>query len=199
MARGYFTQGQGNPDESRASRYILKDYVSAKLLYSHPPPGLDADEFNAETRELVTEALARTRGGKRAPVNRVGKKSHTFIPEVYSEGEDAAHENGDMAALVSTKRPQQSTRANALDKNFFLNSGVSSRMFINGANAPSNSASISRGAMYAYQNRLDENGKKLSGRKMRELESIGAITASSSKKHNKANKRTKARSGGGYE
>lgn len=106
-----------------------------------------------------------------------------------------------MSALASSAkvpRPQQSTRANALDKNFFLSSGVSSRMFVNGANAQNN-GQISRGAMYAYQNRLDENGKKLSGRKMRELEAIGAVAASSSKKHNKANKRAKARSGGGYE
>lgn len=168
---------------------------------------MDADEFNAETRDLVKEALVRKRGGKRAPANRVGKKSATFIPELPSEDEEEEQaqiegEQGDMAALASstrTSRPQQSTRANALDKNFFLNNGVSSRMFVNGGNATATNASVSRGAMYAYQNRLDENGKKLSGRKIRELESIGAIAASSSKKHNKANKRAKARSGGGYD
>lgn len=37
-SRGYMTQGFGSADESRASRYILKDYVNGKLLYIDPPP-----------------------------------------------------------------------------------------------------------------------------------------------------------------
>ncbi|KAH8835699.1 hypothetical protein DL96DRAFT_1666368 [Flagelloscypha sp. PMI_526] len=49
VARGYMRAGQGNPDEARASRYILKDYVNAKLLYCHPPPGKSDSEFNEET------------------------------------------------------------------------------------------------------------------------------------------------------
>ncbi|KAM0273234.1 hypothetical protein ACHAQH_008370 [Verticillium albo-atrum] len=48
-ARGFQTQGLGQPDESRAARYILKDYVSGKLLYCEPPPNtVDPKEFNAE-------------------------------------------------------------------------------------------------------------------------------------------------------
>ncbi|KUI71784.1 Large subunit GTPase 1 [Cytospora mali] len=48
-ARGFATSGQGNPDESRAARYILKDYVNGKLLWVEPPPGdFDAKEFNSE-------------------------------------------------------------------------------------------------------------------------------------------------------
>ncbi|WYZ38813.1 hypothetical protein EsH8_III_000727 [Colletotrichum jinshuiense] len=48
-ARGFTTQGLGQPDESRASRYILKDYVNGKLLYCEPPPGtIDGPEFNSE-------------------------------------------------------------------------------------------------------------------------------------------------------
>ncbi|SCU84097.1 LAME_0C08218g1_1 [Lachancea meyersii CBS 8951] len=56
-ARGYMTQGFGAADESRASRYILKDYVNSKLLYVNPPPHLEDDapftkeeceEFNKE-------------------------------------------------------------------------------------------------------------------------------------------------------
>lgn len=49
-ARGFHTQGLGQPDESRAARYVLKDYVAGKLLYVEPPPEMDIDpsEFNAE-------------------------------------------------------------------------------------------------------------------------------------------------------
>jgi large subunit GTPase 1 len=55
-ARGFATTGQGQPDESRAARYVLKDYVNGKLLYCHPPPHdpeLDGAEFNAELYDFA--------------------------------------------------------------------------------------------------------------------------------------------------
>ncbi|TVY40457.1 Large subunit GTPase [Lachnellula occidentalis] len=52
-ARGFTRTGQGQPDESRAARFILKDYVKGKLLFCAPPPGdIDPLEFN---RELYDE------------------------------------------------------------------------------------------------------------------------------------------------
>lgn len=65
-ARGYMTQGFGSADESRASRYILKDYVNGKLLYINPPPKkledgtydmpslLEARDYNKELYTLHT-------------------------------------------------------------------------------------------------------------------------------------------------
>ena len=49
-ARGFTKTGQGQPDESRAARYILKDYVNGKLLFVAPPPGIGIDplDFNRE-------------------------------------------------------------------------------------------------------------------------------------------------------
>lgn len=44
-ARGFTRTGQGQPDESRAARYILKDYVNGKLLFCQPPP-VDIDPFD---------------------------------------------------------------------------------------------------------------------------------------------------------
>ena len=55
VARGFAKTGQGQPDESRAARYILKDYVSGKLLFCKPPPNdppIDAREFNRELYDL---------------------------------------------------------------------------------------------------------------------------------------------------
>ncbi|OBT67328.1 hypothetical protein VE03_02700 [Pseudogymnoascus sp. 23342-1-I1] len=52
-ARGFTRTGQGQPDESRAARYVLKDYVSGKILFCMPPPGdIDPHDFN---RELYDE------------------------------------------------------------------------------------------------------------------------------------------------
>ena len=43
--RGYMAS-HGSVDEPRSSRYLLKDYVSGKLLYCHPPQGITSAEFN---------------------------------------------------------------------------------------------------------------------------------------------------------
>lgn len=37
---------RGQPDQSRSARYVLKDYVTGKLLYCHTPPGYDQEEFH---------------------------------------------------------------------------------------------------------------------------------------------------------
>lgn len=58
IARGYVRQGQGNPDESRAARYVLKDYNNARLLFAHPPPGIDPDQFNAAQRDALRAQYA---------------------------------------------------------------------------------------------------------------------------------------------
>lgn len=54
-ARGFTKTGLGQPDESRAARYILKDYVSGKLLFCHPPPNdspINPREFNRDLYDL---------------------------------------------------------------------------------------------------------------------------------------------------
>ncbi|XP_053683897.1 large subunit GTPase 1 homolog [Sabethes cyaneus] len=43
--RGYMT-ANGQPDQSRGSRYVLKDFVNGKLLYCCAPPGIDQKEFH---------------------------------------------------------------------------------------------------------------------------------------------------------
>nr|XP_029720933.1 large subunit GTPase 1 homolog [Aedes albopictus] len=43
--RGYMT-ANGQPDQSRGSRYVLKDFVNGKLLYCHAPPNVDQKEFH---------------------------------------------------------------------------------------------------------------------------------------------------------
>lgn len=49
VSRGYTKSSEGNPDEARAARYILKDFVKGKLLYNVPPPGFgDPLSFNEE-------------------------------------------------------------------------------------------------------------------------------------------------------
>jgi large subunit GTPase 1 len=67
--RGFMKAGHGTPDESRAARLILKDYVNGKLLYCHPPPHpsssssskpsptLDSVHFNAASYDRQFNVL----------------------------------------------------------------------------------------------------------------------------------------------
>ncbi|VDM17923.1 unnamed protein product [Hydatigera taeniaeformis] len=40
-----FMSAKGNPHYDRAARIILKDYVKGRLRYCHPPPGIDATDY----------------------------------------------------------------------------------------------------------------------------------------------------------
>ncbi|KAF7339797.1 Large subunit GTPase 1 [Mycena venus] len=142
IGRGYTRSGQGNPDEARAARYIMKDYVNAKLLYCHPPPGIPEGEFNKRTHEL---AMLRFADKKRAPVTRVGKGADTFVPSNVSGNETAGQPQG--------------LKSRALDQNFFENnSTLSSRPFIQGS-GQLDGKTFSRSRTYPHQNAVADDGR----------------------------------------
>ena len=152
----------GMPDTSRAARYILKDYVNAKLLFAHAPPGIDSDEYMSTSRaktlaQLEAEYLA---GRKRAPVTHVGKNADTFVApagsNLASDMTDIVSSNPEVVAsetsqpgTSSIKQRQltsQSVRANAasapgrtglqkaeaLDGVFFSEAGPAPRPVVKG-------------------------------------------------------------------
>lgn len=49
--RGFMTS-HGQPDQPRSARYILKDYVNGKLLYCHPPPHINAEDFQPQHKKF---------------------------------------------------------------------------------------------------------------------------------------------------
>lgn len=181
VARGFSRAGQGTPDEARASRYILKDYVNAKLLYCHPPPDVESDSFNEETRALSLERVA---GKKRAPVTRVGKDAITFIPT----GNPTSSNGTEGSVIQGTGR-----RSNALDQDFFENdTNLSARPFVQGGDR--SGAEISRVQLYPHQRVIADDGTPLTG-KARIVEG----GQGPGKKHHKKVKRVKQRSGAGYD
>ncbi|XP_062987774.1 large subunit GTPase 1 homolog [Elgaria multicarinata webbii] len=58
--RGFMTD-HGQPDQPRSARYVLKDYVTGKLLYCHPPPGLDPQDFQLWCERRVPSGSAQCR------------------------------------------------------------------------------------------------------------------------------------------
>jgi large subunit GTPase 1 len=166
---------QGNPDEARAARYILKDYVNAKLPFCHSPPGIEENAFNERTRQM---ALARAQGKKRAPVTRVGKDSNTFVT---------------LSGTASDRG--QSVKSNTLDKTFFEREPLSSHALIQGRNQTGQA--FSRTKFYPHQHMVTDDGTPLNFGNAR-IASLLANAGPGNKQHRKP-KREKHRSGKGYD
>jgi large subunit GTPase 1 len=166
IARGFSTQGLGQPDESRAARYILKDYVKGKLLFCHPPPvdpPVDPKTFN---RELYD-------------VNHLpAKRRHAVAPNSSLAGtadDDASLMDDDLDIPINTA-PMLGEKSKGLDKRFF---GPGQGMVK--ANVP-------------FHHKYSEQGKELSGRKLKAMTALDkgvdvSELRGSSKKHFKANKK----------
>ncbi|KAI5836458.1 P-loop containing nucleoside triphosphate hydrolase protein [Schizophyllum commune Tattone D] len=176
IARGFMRSGQGNPDEARAARYILKDYVTAKLLYCHPPPGVSEAAYNEQSKLL---ALRRSAGKKRAPTTRVGKNADTFV------------------AMNNPATPGAPVGPKNLDDDFFNQQAMAARPSVAGKGT----TGFSRNRVYPHQNMVADDGTPLTGRRAR----IASVLAANGgdlptgKKHHKKPRRQKQRSGKGYD
>jgi large subunit GTPase 1 len=107
VARGFGKTGQGQPDESRAARYILKDYVNGKLLFCHPPPNdppIDPQDFNRELYDMDN-----------LPMNR----KSALAARTRATNEEAG--DGTSSADVDEVpfSPLQGAKSTRLDKRFF--------------------------------------------------------------------------------
>lgn len=176
VARGFARAGKGEPDEARAARYVLKDYVNAKLLYCHSPPDVDSDEFNTSSNRLAIARLQKL-GKKKAPTTRVGKDADSFIPSAASQSSGASTPSGQSQA--------QSGKSQALDRDFFANNAMGYRTAVNGRGA----------AAFPHQGMVGADGRPLNPKQAR----MAALMAGDGgKKHHKI-KREKHRSGKGYD
>ncbi len=167
-ARGFKTSGLGQPDQSRAARYVLKDYVNGKLLFVSPPPGTDdAIAFNAELYD--DEHLPEKRRGALG-----GAMSHLSL----AEDDDGA--SSSAAAGASDMIPLTGAKTQRLDKGFF------------GAKSAGGHVTQPFNYKYTEQGAL-ESGKALTGRKARTAYALENgldpkdLAKASSKKHFKGN------------
>ncbi|KAF2750355.1 ribosome biogenesis GTPase-like protein Lsg1 [Sporormia fimetaria CBS 119925] len=181
-ARGFSTQGLGQPDESRAARFILKDYVKGKLLFCHPPPAdppIDAKHFNRELYDL-----------QHLPAKRRANLAHLdprHNPLSVAEASDMAGDEDADADIMALPVPQ-GAKTSRLDKKFFgPGSGV---------------ARVS----LPFHEKYSEQGakKELSGRKLKTMTALEknvdpSELTMSSKKHFKGNKRRQKKVRSEYE
>lgn len=168
IARGFAKTGQGQPDESRAARYILKDYVSGKLLFCHPPPSepsIDPGGFNHELYDM--EHLPQKRRAVFAAQTE-GSITGSEDPSLLDDPE-----------LVPAP-PLQGEKSNRLDRRFF-------------GPGQGNAGHLTM----PFNHQYSEQGKQLSGRKERAVLALEkdvdpADLRMNSKKHFKGQRRKKA-------
>ncbi|KAM0748211.1 P-loop containing nucleoside triphosphate hydrolase protein [Meredithblackwellia eburnea MCA 4105] len=194
IARGFFTGGMGNVDESRASRFVLKDYVNGKLLYCHPPPGVSTESFNEENRDLERLRAQGKLRKKQAPTTRVPIKADTYI-----------HQQGEQGAATVKSASRQSSRAQALDRSFFTTANLPARPGVRGVAADMNGGEFSRVKMFGHQGLVRADGTVARRRGKGKGPPVGTDAgvvlggiSSDDKKHFKK-RREKKRSGRGYD
>ncbi|TLD30233.1 P-loop containing nucleoside triphosphate hydrolase protein [Venturia nashicola] len=170
-ARGFATTGLGQPDESRAARYILKDYVKGKLLYCHPPPSDPAIDDRYFNRELydVAHLPEKRRAALAASV------AASFAASEAASTASVMDDDGDLLPLGAVQGP----KTGRLDARFF-------------ARGQGNGA-LKMPFHHQYSEQVQQ-GKLPTGRKARELLAMEKDVDPSelklnSKKHFKANKR----------
>ena len=174
-ARGFATTGQGQPDESRAARYVLKDYVSGKLLFCHPPPTdppIEPQEFNRELYDVA----------------HLPQKRQAMLAAQAEADFDANSEVSLMNHPSESPAPAvQGQKSSNLDKGFF------------GAGR-GNAGHLTMPFNHKYSEQGMASGKQLSGRKQRTMVAIEkgldpSEVRLSGKKHFKG-KKTKTKSSG---
>ena len=112
-ARGFATTGQGQPDESRAARYVLKDYVNGKLLFCQPPPHdpeIDAAGFNRALYNFAHLPSRRQRW--------LQEHNDDISVPLTSLPDDDTDLHASFSVAAPTP-PERGARSKQLDKKFF--------------------------------------------------------------------------------
>ncbi|XP_068001734.1 large subunit GTPase 1 homolog isoform X2 [Melanerpes formicivorus] len=85
--RGFMT-AHGQPDQPRSARYVLKDYVSGKLLYCHPPPGVDPNDFQHQHQRCPESRTMQATGQMKPEKNTKAKQIENVVDKAFFHQEN---------------------------------------------------------------------------------------------------------------
>ncbi|XP_050307029.1 large subunit GTPase 1 homolog [Anthonomus grandis grandis] len=92
--RGFMT-ANGQPDNSRAARYVLKDFMNGKLLYCHAPPGIPQEIYHTWPERQKVSSENRVLPPREARAIRTLKVTTDDIDKsFFSEESQVAHSKG---------------------------------------------------------------------------------------------------------
>lgn len=203
-ARGFTKTGQGQPDESRAARYILKDYVNGKLLFCHPPPPLLPPKSQTTTSTTTPHIDPHHFNRELYDIDHLPQKRQAFFAfttDQEEEGEEissvhaagrgvVASAEGDLNSST-TPFQVQGAKSTRLDKKFFApGQGMNKAHFT----MPFNHAYSEQGAAAARQQQQQQQ-RELSGRKARMMVAlerdvdVSEVRVGNGKKHYKGGRK----------
>jgi large subunit GTPase 1 len=159
--------------------------VNAKLLFCHPPPNYSAHEFNCGAQKLALRRLASKKRGLNTGVDENGD-AYPFDGTT-----------GDPSDLQSP--PSHSQKSQSLDRHFFdETTGLAARPFTKDAGG--RVQSVSRPILYPHHVSVANDGTPLASQGVQiRTEMAGGSGRPTGKKEHKKMKRTKQRSGKGYD
>ncbi|NXE86311.1 LSG1 GTPase, partial [Menura novaehollandiae] len=85
--RGFMT-AHGQPDQPRSARYVLKDYVNGKLLYCHPPPGIDSNDFQHQHQRCPENRIVQATGQVKPEKNTKAKQIENVVDKTFFHQEN---------------------------------------------------------------------------------------------------------------
>ncbi|NXI61147.1 LSG1 GTPase, partial [Anseranas semipalmata] len=85
--RGFMT-AHGQPDQPRSARYVLKDYVNGKLLYCHPPPGIDPNDFQHQHERCPENRTVQASGQVKPEKNTKAKQIENVVDKTFFHQEN---------------------------------------------------------------------------------------------------------------
>lgn len=102
--RGFMTQ-RGMPDSSRSARYILKDYISGKLLHCHAPPSVVQEDYHTFLKDSEARSAPASLPQQQAKIYEATGAGHEnldemFFRKVYMQ----AHKKGIQASAGRSSR-----------------------------------------------------------------------------------------------
>jgi large subunit GTPase 1 len=126
VARSMLAASSGIPDFHRASRIVIKEYASGKLLYCHSPPTFDDKAFQRETIEHVVRSSKKLQDRLTKPTD-ASRRSSEYPSDSENEdsdddGEpeinevDMLLEMMDGAAVSSSQQSNSDTRSHTRKK-----------------------------------------------------------------------------------
>ncbi|KAH8273434.1 hypothetical protein KR018_000601 [Drosophila ironensis] len=98
LAYGYnrgFMTSNGQPDQSRSSRYVLKDYVNGRLLFAVAPPSVTQEEyqiFPERQRKVIEESQLPSQQQRAMRINKI--QSKVLDQQFFDDKPTHAHVKG---------------------------------------------------------------------------------------------------------
>ncbi|XP_016998666.2 large subunit GTPase 1 homolog [Drosophila takahashii] len=98
LAYGYnrgFMTSNGQPDQARSARYVLKDYVNGRLLYAMGPPSLPQQEYHTfpeRQRKVIEESQLPSQQQRAMRIDKINTKE--LDNQFFSDKPTHAHVKG---------------------------------------------------------------------------------------------------------